>query len=100
MSPLPSGGDRGFGNARLQCEVRRYYPNRYVSGHCNVKILIALADRHAGVRAEELVAEDLGQEDVIGLVLGFEAVAADGAIGAAQLTWFPGLQLRAGGANY
>jgi len=43
------------------------------------------------------VAEDLGQEDVIGLVTGFEAVAADGGVGAAQVAWFPGLVQRAEG---
>ncbi len=31
------------------------------------------------------MAEDLGQEDVIGLVRGVEAVAADGAVGAAEV---------------
>ena len=35
------------------------------------------------------MAEDLGQEDVIGLVTGFEAVAEDGGVGAAQVAWFP-----------
>jgi len=37
------------------------------------------------------VAEDLGQEDVVGLVLGLEPVAADGSVGASQVARFPGL---------
>jgi hypothetical protein len=40
--------------------------------------------------AEEFVAEDLGEEDIVGLVLGFELVATDGAAGASQVAWFPG----------
>jgi hypothetical protein len=40
------------------------------------------------------MAEDLGSEDVTGLVRGFEAVAADGAVGAAQVAWFPVLVQR------
>jgi hypothetical protein len=35
------------------------------------------------------MAEDLGEEDIVGLVFGFEAVATDGAVGAAQLAGFP-----------
>jgi hypothetical protein len=37
------------------------------------------------------VAEDLGQEDVVGLVLGLEPVAADGPVGASEVAPFPGL---------
>jgi hypothetical protein len=37
------------------------------------------------------VAEDLGQEDVVGLVFGLEPVAADGAVGASEVARFPGL---------
>ena len=36
------------------------------------------------------MAEDLGQEDVVGLVFGFELVAADSSVGAAQVAGFPG----------
>jgi hypothetical protein len=36
------------------------------------------------------MAEDLGEEDIVGLVFGFEAVATDGAVGAAEVAWFPG----------
>jgi hypothetical protein len=44
--------------------------------------------------------EDLGQEDVVGLVLRFEAVAADGGVGASQMSWFPWFVQRAeGGRN-
>jgi hypothetical protein len=31
--------------------------------------------------------EDLGEEDIIGLVLGFEFVATDGGRGGAQVAW-------------
>ena len=37
------------------------------------------------------MAEDLGQEDVVGLVLGFKLVAADGSVGASEVARFPGL---------
>ena len=36
------------------------------------------------------MAEDLGEEDIVGDVFGFELVAADGAVGAAEVAWFPG----------
>jgi hypothetical protein len=46
------------------------------------------------------MAEDLGQEYVVGLVLRFEAVAADCGVGAAQVAWFPGFVQRVeGGRN-
>jgi hypothetical protein len=35
------------------------------------------------------VAKDLGEEDIVGDVLGFEFVATDGAVGAAQVAGFP-----------
>jgi hypothetical protein len=35
------------------------------------------------------MAEDLCEEDIVGLVFGFELVATDGAVGAAQVAWFP-----------
>ena len=41
------------------------------------------------------MAEDLGQEDVVGLVLGFKLVAADGSVGAAEVAGFPGFVQRA-----
>ena len=34
--------------------------------------------------------EDLGEEDIVGLVFGFELVATDGAVGASQVAGFPG----------
>jgi hypothetical protein len=61
----------------------------------NIKILIALPDGESGIRPEEFMAEDLGQEDVIGVVFGFELVAADSSVGAAEVAWFPGLVRRA-----
>ena len=64
------------------------YPNRDVSRLSNVKILIILPD------------EDLGEEDIVGLVLRFEAVAANGAAGAAEVAGFQGFVQRAeGGRN-
>ena len=36
------------------------------------------------------MSEDLGEEDIVGLVLGFELVATDGAVGAAEVAGFPG----------
>ena len=46
------------------------------------------------------MAEDLGQEDVVGLVPGFELVAADSSVGAAEVARFPGFVQRAeGGGN-
>jgi hypothetical protein len=36
------------------------------------------------------MSEDLGEEDIVGLVFGFEAVATDGAVGASQVAGFPG----------
>jgi hypothetical protein len=35
------------------------------------------------------VAEDLGEEDIVGDVLGFEPVATGGAVGGAQVSGFP-----------
>ena len=63
---------------------------RDVSRLSNVKILITLPDGEGCVRSEEFMAEDLCEEDIVGLVLRFEAVAADGGVGAAQVSWFPG----------
>src|SRR6516162_8523724 len=46
------------------------------------------------------MAEDLGQEDVVGLVSGFELVAADSSVSAAQVARLPGFVQRAeGGGN-
>jgi hypothetical protein len=59
-------------------------------GLSNIKILVGLTDRQAGIWPEEFVAEDLCEEDIVGLVLGFEAVAADGAVGGAEVAGFPG----------
>ena len=36
----------------------------------NVKILITLSYGEGGIWPEEFVAEDLGEEDIVGLVLG------------------------------
>src|SRR6516165_4834133 len=46
------------------------------------------------------MAEDLGQEDVVGLVSGFKLVAADSSVSAAEVAGFPGFVQRAeGGGN-
>jgi hypothetical protein len=65
------------------------YPNRDVSGLSNVKILITLAYGEGSVWSEEFMTEDLCEEDIVGLAFGFELVAADGAVGASEVTWFP-----------
>ena len=73
---------------------------RDVSGLSNIKIFITLPDRQAGIWSEEFMSEDLGQEDVVGLVLRFEAVARDGGVGAAEVSRFPGfVQGAEGGRN-
>ena len=48
------------------------YRNRKASGLSNIKILVALPDGQAGIR--------------------FEEVAANGAVGAAEVAWFPGFE--------
>ena len=58
-----------------------FYPNRDGSGLSNVKILITLSYGEGCIGAEEFVAEDLSEEDIVGLVFGFELVATDGAVG-------------------
>jgi hypothetical protein len=35
------------------------------------------------------MAEDLGEEDIVGDIFGFELVATEGAVGAAEVAWFP-----------
>jgi hypothetical protein len=46
-----------------------------------VKILITLPYGEGCVRPQEFMAEDLGEEDIVGDVFGFELVATDGAVG-------------------
>jgi hypothetical protein len=36
------------------------------------------------------MAEDLCEEDIVGLVFGFEHLATDGAVGASEVAGFPG----------
>jgi len=55
------------------------YRNRKASGLSNIKILVALPDGQAGIR--------------------FEEVAANGAVGAAEVAWFPGFVQRAEGVG-
>ena len=56
----------------------------------NIKILITLPDGEGCIGSQEFVAEDLGEEDIVGLVFWFEHVATDGAVGGAEVAWFPG----------
>jgi hypothetical protein len=56
----------------------------------NVKILITLSYGEGGIWTEEFMAEDLGEEDIVGLVSGFEFEATDGAVGASEVAGFPG----------
>jgi hypothetical protein len=56
----------------------------------NVKILVTLSYGEGSVWAEWFMAEDLGEEDIVGLVFGFELVATDGAVGASEVAGFPG----------
>ena len=46
---------------------------------------ITLPDREGGIGTEESMTEDLGEEDIVGDVVGFELVAEDGAVGAAEV---------------
>jgi hypothetical protein len=47
------------------------------------------------------MAEDLCEEDIVGLVFWFEPVATDGAVGASEVAGFPGLvQGAEGGGTY
>jgi hypothetical protein len=55
----------------------------------DIEILVALPDGKGGIRSQEFVPQDLGQEDVVGHVLGFKLVAADGSVGEAQVARFP-----------
>ena len=41
----------------------------------------------------------MGEEDVVGLVLGFKLVAADGSVGASEVAGFPGFVQRAEGGG-
>jgi hypothetical protein len=56
----------------------------------DIEILVALPDRESGGTWEEFMAEDFCDEDVLGHVFGFKAVAADSGVGAAEVAWFPG----------
>ena len=55
----------------------------------DIEILVTLPHGEGRGPGEQLVAEDLGQEDVVGHILGFKEVAADGAVGAAQVAGLP-----------
>jgi hypothetical protein len=57
------------------------HPIRDGSELSNVKILITLSYGEGCVWPEEFMSEDSGEEDIVGLVFGFELVATDGAVG-------------------
>jgi len=61
----------------------------------DIEILITLSYGKRCVRSQEFMAEDLGQEDVVGLVSWFKLVAADSSVGVAQVARFPGFVQRA-----
>jgi hypothetical protein len=65
------------------------YPNRTVSGLSNIKILITLSYGEGCVWTQEFMTEDLGEEDIVGDIVGFELVATEGAVGASHVAWFP-----------
>jgi hypothetical protein len=48
---------------------------RYGSVLSNIKILVALSHGEGSIWSQEFMAEDLGEEDIVGLVFGFEFVA-------------------------
>jgi hypothetical protein len=56
---------------------------------CDIEILVALPDGEGSGPSEEFMAEDFCDEDVLGHVFGFKAVAADSGVGASQVAWFP-----------
>src|SRR5260370_31299750 len=73
------------------CTLSSRFSNSVIlSSSFNVKILVALADGEGGGPWEEFMAEDFCDEDVLGHVFGFKAVAADSGVGASQVAWFPG----------
>ena len=61
-----------------------------ISSPYDIEILVALADGEGSGAWEEFMAEDFSDEDVLGHVYGFKAVAADSGVGASQVAWFPG----------
>jgi hypothetical protein len=63
----------------------------FLSSFNDIEILVALADGEGSGPWEEFMAEDFCDEDVLGHVFGFKAVAADSGVGASQVAWFPGL---------
>jgi len=64
---------------------------RKSSSPYDIEILVALPDGEGSGPWEEFMAEDFSDEDVLGHVYGFKAVAADSGVGASQVAWFPGL---------
>jgi hypothetical protein len=61
------------------------------------------SDLRKGMRSvprQEFMAEDLGEEDIVGLVFGFELVATDGAVGASEVALVSGeVEGAEGGGN-
>jgi hypothetical protein len=55
----------------------------------DIEILVTLSDREGRSPWEELVSQDLGQENVLGHILGFKELAADCAVSRAQVARLP-----------
>jgi hypothetical protein len=68
--------------------VRKVYQK--ISSPYDIEILVALPDGEGSGPWEEFMAEDFWDEDVLGHVFGFKAVAADGGVSASQVAWVPG----------
>ena len=87
--------NRGFECGYVLCPNGAGLPPSNLTGDgtrlSNIKILIGLPYGEGGIGTEEFVAEDLCEEDIVGVVFGFEIVATDGAVGASQVAGFPGL---------
>jgi hypothetical protein len=69
-------------------------------GISDVEILVTLADRQAGIWPQQFIGRGSVPGKCHSVWLGglkFEALAADGNVGAAQTAWFPGLVGRADG---
>jgi hypothetical protein len=82
LPPPPlSGCGVGLAHMLLPEDGIPLYPNRDGSRLSNIKILITLSYGEGCVRSQEFMTEDLSEKDIVGLVLGFEAVAVDGAVG-------------------
>ena len=58
----------------------------------DIEVLVTLSYGEGCIWSEEFMTEDLCEEDIVGDVFGFEAVATDAAVGATDLFWNPKAQ--------